>query len=194
LYADCTDTKKFIEFLSNLSQKGDDYEALRKARYIVIDTFTEMERVFDDAALYSKNIQASKLPAGTPVTTLPNGLGWGLLRDRILGFLEYLKDNFDATIIVLAHIKDKLVNRETGEIVQSAEIEARGKLGALLCSYSDSIGKVYRNDKNELILSFKKDNVRDAKLGSRSPELSDKEFNLGTLEKIGENFEKILRI
>ena len=169
-------------------------EELRKKKYIVIDTFTSMEYVFDDQRFYPKNQQAAKLPPKTAVTTLANGLGWGLLREKILGFLEWLRDETDATIIILAHIKDKLVNRDTGEIVQSAEIEARGKLGALLCSYSDAVGKLFRNENSNLIISFKKDNVKDSKLGSRVPKLDGQEFNLGSVSQIGKNFEELIKL
>jgi hypothetical protein len=192
-YLDCSDASRLAESLSFISKNK---EVINNYDYIVIDTLTAMELVFDNTFFYQKDKQASLLEKsnpGGPVTALPNGLGWGLLRTKILAFLDFLKE-FKSTIIILAHIKDKLVNRDTGEIIQSAEIEARGKLGAIICSYSDAVGKLYRDKNNDLILSFRKDEINDAKLGCRLESLDSKEFNLGKPGSLGINLQKVLAL
>ena len=78
------------------------------------------------------------------------------------------------TLILIAHVKDKLINKDSQEMSEMA-VDLAGKLGDILCGEADAIGYVYRKE-NKTILSFKGgDNIiREA----RPIHLRNKEFDV----------------
>jgi len=121
-------------------------------KYISLDTVTALEDVVLPLAkkLY-KDTPMGRNWIGTDVTTLPNGAGYRFTRmalSMVLGELESICD----TLIILGHVKDKLVEKE-GKEMNERGLDLTGKSAAILCSQVDAIGYLYR-EKNKTIINF----------------------------------------
>jgi hypothetical protein len=57
------------------------------------------------------------------------------------------------TLIILGHVKDKLVDKDGKEMTERG-LDLTGKSASILCSQVDAIGYLYRKD-NETIINFK---------------------------------------
>lgn len=143
-------------------------------KYGAIDTVTALE----DMVL----ILANKLYQGTPqgrnwqgddVTQLPNGAGYQYTRKALWMVLEELEECFD-TLIILGHLKDKLVEKEGKEMTERG-LDLIGKSASILCSQVDAIGYVYR-DENKTIVNFAPSDSLIC--GSRSEHLKNKKITL----------------
>ena len=107
-------------------------------KHVSIDTVTALE---DIAAEYAadkykvsaigKNWESDGVKkTGRDLLQLPNGQGYGLLRDamqEIIGWFE--RTGLD--IILVCHVKDKLITDKTGELSVRA-IDLTGKIGNIL--------------------------------------------------------------
>lgn len=143
-------------------------------KYGAIDTVTALE----DHCL----VLANKLYKDTPqgrnwqgddVTTLANGAGYQYTRKALWMVLEELEECFD-TLIILGHLKDKLIEKEGKEMTERG-LDLIGKSASILCSQVDAIGYVYRED-NKTIVNFQ---PTDSLIcGSRSEHLKNKKVVL----------------
>lgn len=99
---------------------------------------------------------------GTDVRTLPSGSGYQYLRQAVRNVIDMFKSLCEYFILV-AHIKEKQINRD-GEEMNEMAIDLTGKLGDILCGEADAIGYVYRK-KNETIISFEggDNSIREAR-------------------------------
>lgn len=99
---------------------------------------------------------------GEDIRTLPNGSGYMYLRQAVRKVIDLFKDLCD-TLILVAHVKEKMINKE-GEELSEMSIDLTGKLGDILCGEADAIGYVYRK-KNETHVSFEggMDTIREAR-------------------------------
>ena len=99
---------------------------------------------------------------GDDVRTLPNGSGYMYLRQAVRKVIDLFKDLCD-TLILVAHVKEKMINKE-GEELSEMSIDLTGKLGDILCGEADAIGFVYRK-KNETHISFEggENTIREAR-------------------------------
>ena len=88
---------------------------------------------------------------GDDVLTLPNGAGYQYTRRALWLVLEELEQCFD-TLIILGHLKDKLVEKDGKEMTERG-LDLVGKSAAILCSQVDAIGYMYRED-NQTIVNF----------------------------------------
>lgn len=166
------DFERGSDFLDALKIRITSLEQLRKVgeeiikqnrpyKYIVVDTITKVEDFCIPLAnsLYratAMGVRWGLLPDGkidpsASVLTLPNGAGYGYLREaffKILSFIETLGDR----IIYLGHLKAKFIEKN-GKEVTAAELDLTGKIKSMLSADVDAIGLLYRED-NKNILSF----------------------------------------
>lgn len=143
-------------------------------KYGAIDTVTALE----DHALFLANRLYRDTPQGRnwqgdDVTTLPNGAGYQYTRKALWMILEELESCFD-TLIILGHLKDKLVEKEGKEMTERG-LDLIGKSASILCSQVDAIGYVYRED-NKTIVNFAPS--ESLICGSRSEHLKNQKITL----------------
>lgn len=152
-------------------------------KYIALDTLDVMEDIAIHKAAefyketpmgktwYAKNYKSPGVLAkgGELINMLPNGAGYGYIREAMKWYLEVFS-RFCTYLIAVAHIKDKRLPSMDGvtEIIVK-DISLTGKLGSILAAQSDAIGYVFR-DKDELKISFK--TGESAVMGSRCPHLA----------------------
>jgi len=164
---------------------------------VVVDTATQLEEWCEDFATmkYMQSVQGKSFnreggkKGGTilprnkweSVLTLAQGAGYLWLR---LAFSEWLTmiDELAPDIILIAHLKDKLVNK-SGKEMTSADLYLTGRIAQIVSASSDAIGYVYRK-KNNTYINFKS---TDDTCGSRCDHLKgqeglimeeDKDFNI----------------
>lgn len=121
-------------------------------KFIALDTVTALE----DVVLPLANKMYRDTPmgrnwVGDDVTTLPNGAGYRYTRmalSTVIGELENICD----TLIILGHVKDKLVE-SNGKEMQERGLDLTGKSASILCSQVDAIGYMYREE-NETKINF----------------------------------------
>jgi len=150
-------------------------EAGKPYDYIAVDTITALEAmcVKEAEKLYmntpmGKATWLKKKADGTwdpesakfkysTVLNLPNGQGYGYLRDAIVRIIEEIK-TYAPRIILLGHVKDAMIEKAGAE-VNSMDLDLTGKIKRIVSSQSDAIGYLYRKG-NQNILTFKtKDDV-----------------------------------
>lgn len=92
------------------------------------------------------------------VHELGQGFGYRYSREEMVGWYDRLT-NLAPEIILIAHIKDKMIESKSGDTVETRDINLTGKVKSIFASRVDGIGYMYRKD-NLGILSFNpKDNL-----------------------------------
>lgn len=148
-------------------------------KYITIDNATRLEEMCMNYAItLYKMSPVGKNYTGTDIRTLPNGSGYLYLRQAVRKVIDQFRDLCE-TLILVAHVKEKMINRE-GEELSEMSIDLTGKLGDILCGEADAIGYVYRK-KNETIISFEggDNTIREA----RAEHLRGKKITVATSDE-----------
>lgn len=153
-------------------KKGDD---LFLYPYLAIDTTDELEAMCEKSATrkYKESVIGKKFE-GRSVVELPNGGGYYYLRNELMEKILLLAKVCKGLIIV-AHIKDKMINKEGTEVSKS-ELSFTGKISGMICARADAIGYLYRNrDESQAMISF--ETMEESSImGSRCPHLAGKTF------------------
>ena len=180
------DLESGSDYVDALKLKANTVEEIRKIgkaikdagypyEYVAVDTITaletmcikEAERLYINTPM-GKSTWLKKLPDGSwdpesakfkygTVLNLPNGQGYGYLRDAIVKIIEEIK-TFAPRVILLGHVKDAMIEKAGAE-VNSMDLDLTGKIKRIISSQSDAIGYLYRKG-NQNILTFKtKDDV-----------------------------------
>lgn len=150
-------------------------------KYIAIDTVTALEEmVLPIAAAMYKSTPMGRNWVGTDVTTLPNGAGYGYTRTALLKVIEALKGVTD-TLVILGHVKDKLVE-VNGEEMGERGLDLVGKMSGILCAKVDAVGYMYR-DENKTMLNFA--TSESLLVGSRVEHLKGKKIAIATSDEAG---------
>ena len=120
---------------------------------IALDTVSTLEEIAIPLAnkMY-KNTPMGRNWEGKSVLTLPQGAGYYYLREALNSIINDLSELCE-TLILLGHVKDKLVERE-GKEMNERGISLTGKTGPILCAQVDAIAYFYR-DEFEGRLNFK---------------------------------------
>lgn len=173
-----------IEVIKSIKQLKQETGAFPYKK-VVVDTVTQLEEWCEDFATmkYMQSVQGKSfnreggkkggavLPRNKweSVLTLPQGAGYLWLR---LAFSEWLAmvDELAPDVILIAHLKDKLVNK-SGKEMTSADLYLTGRIAQIVSASSDAIGYVYRK-KNKTYINFKS---TDDTCGSRCGHLKGKE-------------------
>jgi Cdc6-like AAA superfamily ATPase len=143
-------------------------------KYGAIDTISMLEDMVMPIAvsLYKQTAMGRNFQSDN-VLTLPNGAGYQYTRQALWLVLEELEQCFD-TLIILGHLKDKLVEKEGKEMTERG-LDLIGKSASILCSQVDAIGYMYR-DENQTIVNFAPS--ESIICGSRSEHLKNKKVTL----------------
>ena len=144
------------------AQEGHEY------KYVAIDTIDRVATWADKAVCEEEGVSA--------VQDLPFGKGFGLVREKVLNTIHFLKEIFPH-VIIIGHRKWARAIVDGKAMVEPESLDLTGKLKNMLMADCDAIGYVYRDDENKkLMVSFQANEALEA--GSRSPHLRGKEMEL----------------
>lgn len=169
--------KKLIETIKAANKEKGDY----MYKYIAIDTVTALEAIV--LPLANKMYRATSMGrnwVGEDVTNLSNGAGYKFTRDALAMVLNELKEICD-TLIIVGHVKDKLINKE-GKEMNERGLALTGKQSAILCSQVDAVGYLYRHE-NETIINFI--STESLLAGARCEHLKGKEIVVASSDETG---------
>lgn len=161
-------------------------------KYIALDTVTALEDITLPLAnkMY-KDTPMGRTWVGDDVTTLPNGAGYRYTRmalSKVLNEIESLCD----TLIILGHVKDKLIEHKGKEITERG-LDLTGKAASILCAHVDAVGYLFR-DENKTIINFKASKNQISE--SRAKHISGKEIVITESDEDGNmkfNWSKIFK-
>lgn len=123
-------------------------------KFIAIDTLDAVEDMAEISATNNyKESVIGKNFKGKSVLELPNGGGYYYLRQEVQDVI----DMYAAVcpyLILIVHVKEKLIATKDGAEVKVNDISLTGKLSSIVCSRADAIGYLYRTPKGELRVSF----------------------------------------
>lgn len=161
-----------IEF----KKKNPDKKAEFPYKYIAIDTMDKFEEFCEASSTikYKKSTIGQKFD-GQSVAELPNGGGYYYIRNEVMEKLEMMAKVCDR-LILIGHVKDKIVVSKKGEDVTIKDISLTGKLAGMVAAYADAVGYMYRNDADggNLWVSF--ETYDGSIMGSRQPHLAGKKI------------------
>ena len=149
-------TIDLTELIDILKQAREGHEVT----YIAIDTIDKVVQWAEEAVCVENSVQA--------LADLPFGKGWGLARDKVMNTIHAFKDVCDHLIIV-GHRKTAKAVVEGQATVEPESLDITGRLKNMIMSDSDAIGYIYRDEEENLMISFKSNDALEA--GSRSPHL-----------------------
>lgn len=121
-------------------------------KYGAIDTISILEEMVLPVAkkLYQKTPMGRNFQ-GENVLELANGAGYQYTRAALWMVLDELEQCFE-TLVILAHLKDKYLEKEGKEMMERG-IDLIGKSASILSANVDAIGYMYREE-NKTIVNF----------------------------------------
>ena len=133
-------------------------------KYIAIDTIDKVAEWAERRVCEEESVKS--------IADLAFGKGYGLVREKVIKTVSAFKEVAEH-LIIIGHRKVAYAVTEGNPIVVPESLDLTGKLKNVIMSSCDAIGYVYRNDKEELMVSFKANEAIEA--GSRSAHLKGKE-------------------
>ena len=135
-------------------------------KYIIIDTISKLDAWSEIVGTYNYmnkpqgqkfNRDGREMILHTDsrfetVHQLPNGFGYQHSRQQMVNWYERICA-LSSNIILLAHIKDKMIESKTGDSVEAIDLDLTGKVKNIYASRADAIGYFYRKG-NQGILNF----------------------------------------
>lgn len=170
-----------LKEIINKIKEANDKKGSFVYKYITLDTATALESISLDLG----NILYRKTPmgrnwTGDDVTKLPNGAGYQYLYEAMRIIIDEISPLCD-TLIILGHLKFKLVEKD-GKEMEARGLALTGKFASEICSVSDAIGYIYRED-NKTLVNFAPS--ESLVVGSRSEHLKNKTITLIESDKDG---------
>jgi len=170
---DLKNIQKFNDTLKEIK------ESETKYKYIILDTATKLDEWSELAGtlrymqkpqgkLFNKGVEIDSA-AWETVHDIGQGYGYKHSRAWILEKYEELRSLTDH-LVILAHIKDRMVESKSGDTVTQKDISLTGKVKSILSSRVDAIGYFYRKG-DQGFLSFQ--NKENVIAGGRCDHLSD---------------------
>jgi hypothetical protein len=161
-YVESVKNREELIVLLKEAQAGHEY------KYVAIDTIDRIATWAEKAVCEEENVSA--------IQDLAFGKGFGLVREKVLNTVQFLKEIFPH-VIIIGHRKWARAIVDSKAIVEPESLDLTGKLKNMLMADSDAIGYVYRDEeKGKLMVTFKSNEALEA--GSRSPHLRGKEMEL----------------
>lgn len=191
--SDFTDALKVkINNLSDLRAYGTKIiEAGKPYKYIAVDTVTAMEDMVKPLALkLYRETPMGRSFTGDNILTLPNGAGYGYLREAFFNVLDYI-DTLADNIILLGHLKDRQIEIK-GKEVNAADVDLTGKIKSLICANADAIAYMTREDNNKTVLNFQTSDTIIC--GARPDHLKNQQIVISEIQEDGSlktNWDKI---
>jgi len=135
-----------------------------KYKYIAIDTIDKVAEWAERRVCEEEGVNS--------IADLAFGKGYGLVREKVAKTISHFKEVAEH-LIIIGHRKVAYAVTEGNPIVIPESLDLTGKLKNVIMAGCDAIGYVYRNDKEELMVSFKANDAIEA--GSRCPHLKGKD-------------------
>lgn len=185
LIIDCEDGADFITAMRVKANSVEELRAVCKAirdakspyKYVVVDTITRIEDWCESYATKCyKSSVLGKSFTGSSVLELPNGAGYGHLRNAFNEVLMMLH-NIAPHVIMIGHLREKFIggkDAKTDSLVSSKDLDLTGKIKQIACSRSDAIAYAYRNHEDNGALWFSFESNEQINCGSRCPHLRGK--------------------
>lgn len=158
-----------------------------KYDYITLDTVTGIEDVATELAtiMYKKTAMGKSFTGTNVVSELPNGAGYGWLREAFDVLYSYFDGLPTKALVITGHVKNSSIQKQ-GKDLAAKDLYLTGKLKNIICQAMDAIGYVYRSkdNNNQVIVSFKTDET-DLATGARPEHLRNQEFVLSERDDKG---------
>tara|TARA_Y100001937_G_scaffold95132_1_gene129124 strand:- start:8649 stop:9323 length:675 start_codon:yes stop_codon:yes gene_type:complete len=135
-----------------------------KYKYIAIDTIDKVAEWAERRVCEEEGVNS--------IADLAFGKGYGLVREKVAKTISHFKEVAEH-LIIIGHRKVAYAVTEGNPIVIPESLDLTGKLKNVIMAGCDAIGYVYRDDKENLMVSFKANDSIEA--GSRCPHLKGKE-------------------
>ena len=135
-----------------------------KYKYIAIDTIDKVAEWAERRVCQEESVAS--------IADLAFGKGYGLVREKVAKTISHFKEVAEH-LIIIGHRKVAYAVTEGNPIVIPESLDLTGKLKNVIMAGCDAIGYVYRNEKEELMVSFKANDSIEA--GSRCPHLKGQE-------------------
>ena len=155
------------------------------AEYLAHDDLGVIEDwVFDLAlrAFLATPVGKTKLGEGLArVTDLPGQAGspgWAFVWEEFDRMLWRIRRASHKSVVI-AHMKDKVVNKETGEVADT-DIDLSGKMRKILLREASATGFMFRDRASNLVVSFK--SATNVNVGAWCRHLVGQEVMLGKLD------------
>ena len=176
---------EFNEFLDLLANSPN-----KVCKYLVIDTITKLDEYSEFVGTWNymnkpqgkafnrvggvstgAKLSPTDLEYDT-IYSLGQGYGYKYSREVMVEWIEKLQKLIELGkvehVILLAHVKDKLVESRNGDSVETLDINLTGKVKNIYASKVDCVGHLYR-EKNKVYISF--DNEHKITCGGRCSHL-----------------------
>ena len=161
-YVETANNREELIKILQEAQDGHEY------KYVAIDTIDRIATWAEQAVCEEESVSA--------VQDLAFGKGFGMVREKVLNTVQFLKEIFPH-VIIIGHRKWARAIVDSKAIVEPESLDLTGKLKNMLMADCDAIGYVYRDDeKKKLRVTFKSNEALEA--GSRSPHLKGKDIEL----------------
>ena len=161
-YVESVNSREELITLLKEAQQGHEYS------YAAIDTIDKIAEWAEKAVCKDENV--------ANIADLAYGKGFGMVREKVLNTVHFLKEIFPH-VIIIGHRKWARAIVDSKAIVEPESLDLTGKLKNMLMADCDAIGYVYRDeDKKKLMVTFKSNEALEA--GSRSPHLKGKDIEL----------------
>ena len=135
-----------------------------KYKYIAIDTIDKVAEWAERRVCEEEGVNS--------IADLAFGKGYGLVREKVAKTISHFKEVAEH-LIIIGHRKVAYAVTEGNPIVIPESLDLTGKLKNVIMAGCDAIGYVYRDDKENLMVSFKANDSVEA--GSRCPHLKGQE-------------------
>ncbi len=163
-------------------------------KFGIVDTATALEAWCEDDAtyLYKESVIGKNFKGDSVTAELPKGAGYYWLRKSYNTYFQCLASWFP-TLILLAHVRDKMLVDKKGNQVEATDLDLTGKLRQITCAKADAIGYLHRktvgagykgNKSEEIFISFRSEGITT---GSRARHLEGKDISITKV--VGENEE-----
>lgn len=162
-------------------------------KYGILDTATALEEWCENDATeaYKKSVIGKNFTGDSVTAELPKGAGYYWLR-KSYGTYFYCLSTWFPTLIVLAHVRDKMLVDKKGNQVEAQDLDLTGKLRQITCAKADAIGYLHRKTIGaeegkgieEIFVSFRSAGITT---GSRARHLEGKDISISKV--VGENEE-----
>lgn len=148
---------------------------------ITIDTGDALEEMCDRSALAkfkeSKLCTAEQKLQLQSITELAHGLGYGYLRNEFIRVVNLIA-TYSKRVIIITHVKDKVVGEKEGATATVKDISLGGKLSSIVCANMDAIGYLFRHPvTGDLTVSFQSKDTNTT-MGGRCAHLAGQMFKL----------------
>lgn len=175
------DTPDWKSFYSTYVELKKEVEAEGKRKFITLDTITPFEDWMNVVAVSSyKQTTIGKNFTGNNILELPQGSGYYHSRLELKKWIMALA-NLCEHLIIVAHVKDKIIQSKGDDQVSVKDIQLTGKSAGIVCSIADAIGYMYRDFDENLCVSFK--GSENVTAGSRCKHLRGQDIMLQKLDE-----------